>query len=59
MTFCHVFIVSTGTSCSAKNFDTHASTGLKMDDPNLDELDYSGRNIMGSILELVRQKLAR
>ena len=40
-------------------YDKRYSTGLKMDDPNLDELDYSGRNIMGSILELVRQKLAR
>ena len=40
-------------------YDQRYSTGLKMDDPKLDELDYTGGNIMGNILELVRQKLTR
>ena len=40
-------------------YDKYYSTGLKIDDPRLDELDYEGNNIMGGILELVRQKFAQ
>ena len=47
----------TKTMIECNPYDAFFSCGLRMNDPRLDQLDYPGKNILGTILEDVRSQL--